>query len=167
MRKRIRFLIIAFLTFVFLTVICHFIFLPKGMDKVKILNDDWEVSINGETYSDVELTSFRRMLGYIPGEGDIISMRRTISGADECIFPVLIYFTRFSASEVYVNDTLFSQKEMEKWGEGKFVGVHYNIITFDKLPETFKLEIRLYVSEDYAYPYFTAPIFGSFKDGLL
>ena len=64
MYKRIKFLLIAFLTFCLLVTICHFLFRPIISGNVYNIENGWSVEYKGETYTDISLRDIPKKLGY-------------------------------------------------------------------------------------------------------
>ncbi len=161
MRKRILFLTIAFFTFILLTVICHYIFKPQK--SVQKLSDNWTVTYNDIEYENVSLKDVRDIIGGMPQKGEDLSFTTTITPDESDLFPSIMYLSRYSAVEVFVNDELVHSSNMEKLDGNSFIGVHYTLITIEKQTDPFNLTIVYHVNEDNAYSDFAVPLYGDFR----
>ncbi len=160
MRKRIIFLSIAFFTFILITIICHYIFKPEL--SVQQLSDNWTVEYNDNIYKNVSIKNIRDAIGEIPEKDETLSLTTTITPDEEAAFPAIQYISRYSAVEVFVNNELVHSSDMDKLKGYSFIGVHYTLITLEKLSDPFELTIKYYINEDNAYSHFEAPIYGDF-----
>ncbi|WP_035765265.1 GGDEF domain-containing protein [Butyrivibrio sp. NC2002] len=164
MKKAAAFLTIAFITFLILIAICDDLFAPVNPKSIQRLNDGWTVVYNGETYEDVSLSGLRKRIGHPAEKGDVIEMSTKISGIKDLTFPSLLFLSRYSAYEVYFNDTRILSEYIEDYKENRYIGVKNNFITLPYEANEGIITIRLFVNEDKAYNYFDAPVFGSFHD---
>ncbi len=162
MKKAAAFLSIAFATFIFLIIVCDYLFAPSKGDNAKLLYDGWDVDYNGEVYEDIALSSLRDKMGHLTQKGDVLTLSTEVSGIDSMEFPTLLFLSRYSAWEVYWDDEFLVSGNLDKLEEGKFIGCKYNFITIPYDDDSGTVMIKLYVNEDNAYSFFETPILGNY-----
>ncbi len=165
MRKRILFLIAAFLTFVFIVAICHYTFLVRDIDDINVLYDKWHVTVNDKVYEDIYLPSLVSTMGRRPGKDDVITLERTIEQDLSIPFPTLQFLSRFSCWEVYYDDVLIESENMDKLDSDEFIGNKYAFVSLPLLTKDSTLKLCIYPHEDNAYGSFEPPIIAD--DGLM
>ena len=166
MNKRIFFLMIAFLTFIGILVIMHYIFKPECMDRVSALDSGWNVNYNGKEILDVEFSKLRNYIN-TTHKGDRIILSREINSLDDYYAPTVFFETRFSAFRIMFNDYLVEEKFFDLYEKGEFVGCDFCMIALPANVDNGILKIELLVSENNAYNYYEAPRIGEFSDTFL
>ena len=161
MRKRVLFLIIAFLVFMSLIGILRLFLRPRTMSEVTVLNDKWMVNYNGTEYSDVKLSELRQILGHSGHRGDKIVLSRMLEGIDDISTPTVFFETMFSAYKLSFCGQEIISLYYDRLETGQFIGSDYNYIQLPKISDPGLLEIELVPAEDDAYNYYRAPIFDS------
>ncbi len=162
MHKRILFLIAAFLTFIFIIVLCHITFLVDDISDVDVLDNNWRVTVNDDVYEDTYLPTFVSDLGRRPGKDDVITFERTIKKNEKLQFPTLQFLSRVSCWEVFYNDQLLDSENMDKIDSDEYIGTNYAFVSLPLLTEDGTLKLRVYPHEDNAYPSFESPVIADY-----
>lgn len=149
------------LVWIVYAIISVFIWLPKvdqmltnDYSEVKsyvLLDDSWEILINGEAFHDVCLENFR-----FPAvkKGDRIVMKRRLPQEWAVVEGVLRLSIRHCAVRVYIDEGLIYEYGYDRLAAHKTVGSGFQFINF---PHDYKgkmLTIDLYVSEDRVFSRF-------------
>ncbi|WP_026508994.1 GGDEF domain-containing protein [Butyrivibrio sp. LC3010] len=163
MKKRIIFLIISILTFIVIITICHFLFLPKLTSPVITLDKNWNIQYNDFTLDNVSIKDLDRSLPS-SSKGDILRLSTTLQKSSDYSFPTLMFLSRYSAVEVYIDNKLVLSKFTDKLAQDKYIGCFYNIVTVPSSDNTQQLDIILFSSENSAYRYFISPTYGEYHD---
>ncbi|WP_026658006.1 GGDEF domain-containing protein [Butyrivibrio sp. AC2005] len=164
MYKRINFLIVAFLTFIILVAICHYLFRPIFINTVENLHEGWTISFDEELYEDVDLDYIPKYIEVPTDKGDIITMSRTLPKSSVYTFPTLLFLSRYSAFEVYADNELISSGFLDLMEKDSFIGSSYNFVTIPQKDSDISLKIVLYPTDKSSYTYFLPPIYGEYHD---
>lgn len=115
------------------------------------LNDGWDVTINGHTWQNVSLDTFRFD---IVNRGDSITMIRTLPGRLECHGNALLLPIRQTAVKVYIEANQICQYGWDRLNQHKTVGSGYLTV---ELPDNYAdktLKLHLTVGEDRVFTRF-------------
>lgn len=115
------------------------------------LNDGWDVTINGHTWQNVSLDTFRFD---IVNRGDSITMIRTLPGRLECRGNALLLPIRQTAVKVYIEANQICQYGWDRLNQHKTVGSGYLTV---ELPDNYAdktLKLHLTVGEDRVFTRF-------------
>lgn len=167
MRKKVLYLIIAFIVFQLQIVLWQLVFRPIHYRDVIVLNDGWTVNYNGATYTDVKLSNLRNLLGTSTYAGDTITMSKKIEPLADHLSPTLMFETNFSAWKLHFGGAELATHHYDKLQKGQFVGSERNFVPMPSSTGEVNLELELYVTDDGAYSYYSAPLLGSYSDVLL
>ena len=166
MLKRIKFLTIAFLTFWLLVTICHFLFKPVPEGELLSLASDWTIEFNGDIYENVTLSDIPGKIDFTPKKGDVFSMTTTIPKSNTYAFPTVMFLSRYSAFDVFIDGELVMSKYKDLWDKNKFIGSTYNTCSLPSIDKPITLKITFYVGETVTYSYFVSPVYGEYHDVL-
>ena len=143
MIKRIKFLLIAFLTFCLLVTICHFLFRTNLTGEVITLKDGWSIEYDGNVYENVKLIDIPGSLNIKPKKGDVFSITTTIPKSSSYTFPTLLFQARYSAYDFLVDGDQIMCKYKDLWEKGKFIGSTNNIIRLSYSDKPLTITIKL------------------------
>ncbi len=167
MRKKFIFLVLAFITFLCIMIIGHYIFKPEGISKVNVLNDGWNARYNGKEYTDIKLSDLRGLIGNATKKGDVIVLSRYISSLKYHTAPTIMFETRFSTWQFSYNGIVFEENNIPSHKPGEFIGCENNFISLPAVDTSALIKIELQVFEDGAYNFYNPAIYGSYRDVLL
>ena len=158
---------IAVLSFLLLLTMGYVLLRPRGYSNVEILNDGWNVTYNDESYENVQLSKLRKIVGSGSAKGDKITLIKNDVDLSAYEAPTIMFESRFSGWAVYANSKELEERFLDAYENGKFIGCENNFVSLPKSFLPINLEIDLYVAEDGAYNYYTAPAVGGYYDLLL
>lgn len=167
MSKRIVYLAVAFVSFLVLMAITHYLIKPEAVDKVLVLEDGWTVQYNDRTYEDVELGNLRKVLGSGLHRGDMLTLTHGNINLRTFSSPTLRFESRFSAWKVNLHGDEVAEYAFDRYKNKEFIGSEFNMVVLPKFSYPTTLEIQLFVNEDNSYNYFEAPQLGSYHNLLL
>ncbi|MBE5842573.1 MAG: diguanylate cyclase [Butyrivibrio sp.] len=165
-KKAFYFLTIAFITFLFLVIACHYAFRPTGKPRLQKLTDGWTITTPKDTYTDVSLVVMPSRYNYSNESGDVISFKNTVTSDEHYAFPAIKFLSKNSAFEFYQDGALIESEFMSKFKKGEYIGTKYNFVTLKPFDKTTDIEIRLFINEDNTYSY-EVPVFGDYTDVTL
>ncbi len=165
-KKALRFLLSAFLTFLFLAVACHYAFKPSGGSRLQHLNDGWTLTLQGMSFNDVNLAAMPNTDIVRNKKGDVVSLKRTIVSDAHYAFPAIRFLSKYSAFELYQDGALVESEYMDEFIKGKYIGTKYNFVTLKPFDHETEIELSLYINEDNTYSY-EVPAYGDFSDVML
>ncbi|WP_026526095.1 GGDEF domain-containing protein [Butyrivibrio sp. VCD2006] len=164
MYKRIKFLLIAFLTFCLLVTICHFLFRPIISGNVYNIENGWSVEYKGEAYTDISLRDIPKKLGYGAKKGDIITLSTSLPASNVYSFPTLMFLSRYSAFDIYIDGELVMSRFKDLLEKDEYIGCSYNVLSVPDSDNSLLLKMTMYIEEDATYNYFVAPVYGDYHD---
>ncbi|WP_026492396.1 GGDEF domain-containing protein [Butyrivibrio sp. XPD2002] len=164
MRKRILFLIIAFITFLILAAICHYLFYPVYEKKMERISDGWTITIGDDVYENIDLDYIPNNIKFPTGKGTTIALSRTIPASSTYVFPTIMFPSRYSAFDFYADNELIDEGFNDLLEEGSFIGKSNNMITLPRKDTPISVRIDLHVPEKTTYSYFVPPIYGEYHD---
>ncbi|WP_408069891.1 GGDEF domain-containing protein [Butyrivibrio sp. JL13D10] len=164
MNKRIYFLIIAFITFLVLATICHYLFKPVYIDEPLIQNDGWTITIDDQVYENIDLSYVSKSIAFPTKRGSFYTMSKTLPASSKYTFPSLMFLSRYSAIDVYADGELIASNFHDLIDSGSFIGCNLNVITMPQKDSPISLTIKLYQTEKSSYTYFWPPVYGEYHD---
>ena len=164
MRRKILFLVIAFITFLCLMTVGHFVFKPSGLDRVTVIDEGWNVRYNDTEYENIRLSDLRELLGHGTFAGDVLILSKELDNLSDYGHPTITFETRFSAYRVLVNGHLLYEEYCDPEYQNRFVGCDNEYITMPALEGTSTAVIELHVTQDGAYSYYELVVLGDFQD---
>lgn len=126
-----------------------------------ILNDGWDITINGESYSDVSLDSF---LFETVESGDIIEMETKLPDDWEYKQAALCIHNRHTTFSMYIDDVPEYEYGHDRYEQGKTTGSDFLLINFLDEYKGKVLKIEYYVTEDNAFSKFDEIWFGEWSN---
>lgn len=107
------------------------------------LTKGWDVSIDTESYQDVDIASFYKILDAKLMKGDKITMTVTLPDLGSIPDPVVMFKSKYTTLTCYVDDKLIYDFGRDYYEKGKFLGKNFHFI---QLPsnyagQTFKVEM--------------------------
>ncbi len=166
MRKRALFLSIVLVMFVCLVSIGLWYLKPSDPSKIKALDDGWTVIYNGTKFTDIKLSELRGLIGNATYKGDKIRLMRTNFDLRDYSSPTLMFESRFSSWRVMVNERICGARYLRQYRDDKFIGCDKNYVALPVIRNNVLLEIEFMISEDGAYNFYDAPVFGEYLDVL-
>ena len=135
-------------------------------EKYPIVSMDWgyELSINGSVYENVEPYDVYKHLDRLLKYGDVVSLTTTLPDLGDIPFPALLFRSRYSAMEVYVDGKVIYDFGHELVKKRHFIGKMYHFIPlpFDYAGK--ELTIKMIAGETDAFSSLVAPKIGSQPD---
>ena len=165
-KKALRFLIIAFITFLFLVIACHYALKPSGLKRIQELNSGWTLTIQDQVFTDTSLASMPSRDQVHNKKGDVVSLKTTIISDEHYAFPAIRFLSKYSAFEFYQDGTLIESEHMNEFIKGDYIGTKYNFLTLKPFDHSTEIELLLYINEDNTYAY-EIPAFGDYSDVML
>lgn len=164
MRKKVLYLLIAFMAFILMLVAAQAVVKPEGVDRVEVLQNGWYVRYNQTEYDNIKLSSLRRLIGNGTFRGDKIVMTKKDVDFTGLSDPTLMIETKFSAFVVSIDGMEIEHKFLNHFKRNEFVGCERNFVIMPKLSGKHEISIELLVGENGAYNYYDAPVFGDYAD---
>ncbi|WP_026524406.1 GGDEF domain-containing protein [Butyrivibrio sp. MB2005] len=162
MKKRMHFLMIAFLTFIILVVICYGTFMPHSSRKIYKLNDGWDIELGSDIYENVNLREFIKRPGSPIEKGDVLKMTKVVDISDDITFPTIQFMSKYCSWRVTCNNVMVQEKYADYIPNGKFIGISYNTVSLPKINGPFTLTLEFSINENASYSYFDIPKYGDF-----
>jgi diguanylate cyclase (GGDEF)-like protein len=131
------------------------------------MSDGWDVTYNDTEFTNVKLSSLRRLIGNATDRGDRIILKRKVDNLDEFTAPTMLFETRFSAWRVICNDTIVNEHNFDAYENKDFIGCEDTFVNLPSLSGTSEIQIELLVSEKGAYNFYESPVIGDYMDVLL
>lgn len=133
---------------------------------VLTLEDGWDASLSGITLTNVSVSDVLREAkqNNVP-DGDTVTLTRKLDNMPEDLpAPTLKFDLYYLAAEVFLDETLISDCEMEALRAGRFLNAQY---AFFPVPDDYNgktLTILLHYDNSGADYSFAAPVFGANRD---
>lgn len=110
-----------------------------------VLDDSWDVTINGDSYQNVVLTDFR-----FPAvkKGDTLTMQRVLPSEWSMVEGALRFYIRHNAVRMYIDGEQFYEYGHDRLTAGKTLGSGYQFIKFPNEYQGKTLRIELIMAED-------------------
>ena len=163
MKKRIQFLMIAFLTFILLVVICYATFKPRHSGQIYQLDDGWNIELGKDIYENVNLREFISHPVRPIEKGDILRMSKVIDISDPMMFPTIQFMTKYCSWRVTCNNVMIQEEFADYITKEKFIGIKYNTVSLPKMNGPYTLSFEFSIAEDESYSYFDIPKYGDFE----
>ena len=131
---------------------------------VVTLNDGYELTINGNPYHIDDTFDIYKHLERRLRYGDIVTLKTTLPDIGDIPFPVLLFRSRYSALEVFVDDKLIYDFGHELYEKKRFIGKMYHFISLPSDYAGKELEIKMLAGETDAFSSLQPPKLGSQPD---
>ncbi|RKM55950.1 GGDEF domain-containing protein [Butyrivibrio sp. CB08] len=131
---------------------------------VKTMDWGYEVTINGEVFQDVEPFDIYKHLDRRLRYGDVVSMKTTLPDLGDIPFPVILFRSRYSAMDVYVDGDLIYTFGKDLYAKKKFIGKMYHFITLPLDYAGKEIEFKMIAGETDAFSSLQPPKIGSQPD---
>ncbi|WP_029231343.1 GGDEF domain-containing protein [Butyrivibrio sp. VCB2006] len=165
MRKTSSFLAVAITLFVLIIGGLTHLFSYSPQYPVARLTDDWTVVYRNDQYINTNLETLSKQVGSTFTKGDSITLNLASPLAfDDIPFPSVVFKSQYCAYEIYLNDVLLEDKNMDYLSGIKFLGISYNFINLPPDSVGKKLTIKLYVTENNTRANLLTPLLGNFDD---
>jgi diguanylate cyclase (GGDEF)-like protein len=165
MRKTSYFLAVAFAIFILIGGSLHYLFLFTPDYPVKRLDTGWNLVYQNDQYLNVNLERLSSDIGTTLSRGETLTLNLTTPLEDIGVpFPAVVFKSQHSAYEVYLDNELFDEKNMDNVSGIRFLGIGYNTISLPSDYAGKKLSIKLYTTENYTRADLVTPLFGNFDD---
>ena len=123
----------------------------ENVSKKVLLDDNWNIVINGEQYDNVDLSSFRFDA---VNKGDYIIMTRTLPNDWAFDETAMCLHIRQTTVDIFVDDKIIYQYGHERNSIGKTVGSGIQLINFSNEYQGKNIKIVLHVTENRAFSKF-------------
>ena len=144
--RLLRIVAAIFIALVAVTILRYILgFTPKGA--IVKLDTGWNVSINSNTYENVDITKIYQIFDGKLQKNDRVSMWITLPDAGKLDFPVLHFKSRYTTLSCYIDDNLIYEYGLMDYADGKHIGKVNHFIT---LPEDYAgktVRFTMYVGE--------------------
>lgn len=110
-----------------------------------LLDDAWDVAINGKVYENVLLTDFRFP---VVGKGDEIIMERVLPSEWNLVEGALRYYVRHNAVRMYIDGEQVYEYGFDRLAAGKTLGSGFQFMKFPNEYQGRTLRIQLVMAED-------------------
>ncbi len=149
------------LIWIFVALVSILIWIPQidglitkdlaAISECVLLDDAWDVTIDGKTYQNVLLTDF-----HFPAvrKGEQIAMERMLPSDWGLVEGVLRFYVRHAAVSMYIGDELIYEYGYDRLAERRTLGSGYQFIKFPNEYQGERLRILLVVAEDKAFTKF-------------
>jgi diguanylate cyclase (GGDEF)-like protein len=165
MRKTSYFLILALTIFIVIGGSLHFLFLYTPKYPVIELKDGWTLVYRNEQYINANLEQLNKHIDTTLSRGETLTLNLTEPLVyNDVPFPAIVFKSQFSAYEVYLDNVLYTTKNMDNVSGIKFLGIGYNFINLPSDYAGKKLSIKLYITENNTRSDLVNPLLGNFDD---
>ncbi|MBO4457787.1 MAG: GGDEF domain-containing protein [Butyrivibrio sp.] len=130
------------------------------------INSGWRVTVGSQEYENVDLSEIYTLFKSYQKVGDTLIMSRELPYIGKVPLPAILFRSRYSAFECYLDNDLIYEFGTEKFERDDFVGVKYNFIT---LPYDYRYRIltfKLTACEKDAFTFFDPIYLGNQPDLL-
>ncbi len=153
-------IIIAFVFF----LSCSY-FMRSGLKyNMLYLDDNWNLSINNDSYTDITLTKMNTLLSDPLNRGDKVTISKTLPDIDYLPFPVILFKTKYTTLDCYIDDELIYSFGNMNFEEKAFLGRLYHFISIPRDYAFKTLTFKMTVSEYNAFTALDPPILGDQPD---
>ncbi len=128
---------------------------------IAALEDGWRVSINGEVHKDVSMFEFYKIMDSDLKRGDDITMTITLPDLGDLPFPAILFWSRYTTLQCFINDKVIFDFGHEMYYEKKFIGKMYHFITLPSDYAGKEFTMKMKVGENDAFTSLLAPKLGS------
>ena len=129
-KKRLLPIVCSFILAVFVSWLIGTCLTSKPEYTIYELADGWTVSINDQTFTDVNITEFYKLLdGTKLAKGDVIVLSTTLPQTEFLPFPVLLFRSRYTTMECYLGDKEIYTYALDMYEKNQFIGKMYHFIT--------------------------------------
>ncbi len=115
------------------------------------IDKGWTVTLNSNTFEDVDITRFYEILDAKLARNDRISMTNVLPDDGDIPFPVIQCKTRYTTLSVYLDDNLIYEFGLMDYAEEKFIGKINHFITLPSDYAGKTLRMDMYVNERNAF----------------
>ena len=163
MRKRIFFISLSIVTFIFIISAIGYILPYKPEGELVTLNGPWDIDTVDVHIKDASVDEVSEVLSSLH-ERDMITLSCDLPDDASVSMPTILLTTRYSAIEVYGGRVRAFSLWMDRYEDHKFVGGGRFFIPVPVQAEDNRLRIKFFIAEEGAYSYFEPPVFGSYHD---
>ncbi len=128
------------------------------------LEDGFEVTINQDHFSNVNLFEFYKILDKDLKRGDSITLSTTLPDMGNTPFPVLLFRSRYTTLRCYVDGELIYDFGQSMYQQNKFLGKMYHFIALPSDYQGKELMMAMTVSENKPFTSLAAIKMGSQPD---
>ena len=165
MRKTSYFLIVATCLFLLISGSLHHFFAFTPQYPIVKLVDNWIVTYRNDQYINANLTHISDHIGPTLSKGDTLTLNLTSPlQMGDVPFPSIIFQCYHCAYEVYLDNTLIDEKNMDDTSGIKFLGIGYHTVNLPSDYNGKKLSIKLYITENNTSTDLLTPLLGNFDD---
>ena len=158
---------VSLFVFTILLAAGHAFLKPDSFNKIEELNDGWTVYFNDDVYHNISLSQLRKNVGRGANKGDIILFVKDNVDFHNYVSPALMFESRFSAWNVYVDTEKADSDYFDNYKKNKFIGCQRNFVVLPKKNGPSTIRIALAVAENGAYNYYEAPAVGGYLDLMM
>ena len=164
MRKRYSSFLIAFGLMIFVFILAQHLLMMLIDKNIMTVTDGFDVTMEGSASFHAENVNVERLReAGMPTvrAGDTVTVTCTIPDFEAAAFPTIMFQSRFSAVELYVDDVFLTSCEMEELEEGDVVcsGIYMTDLPADYAGRTLKMVYH--AARDRAFYNIAGPRFGA------
>ncbi len=152
--------IIAFMIF----LACSYFMRSTVTHNMIELDDNWNLSINNDNYSDITLSKMNALLSDPLNRGDKVTISTTLPDIDYLPFPVILFKSKYTTLDCYIDDELIYSFGNTEFEEKAFVGRMYHFISIPRKYAFETITIKMTVTEYNAFTALDPPILGDQPD---
>ena len=141
-KKRVLPLLLSIAITIFVAWLINACITYKPAYPVLSLDKGFEVSINGERHTDVDLFEFYKIMDGKLKRGDNISISTTLPDMGDVPFPAILFRSRYTTLTCYVGSHKIYEFGQEMYHDSKFIGKMYHFIS---LPDDYSGQVLLMV----------------------
>ena len=151
--KRLLSVICAFLLASFVSWLIHTCLTFKPEHTIYALDEGWKVTLNEDTYENVKLTEFYKLMG---GEmlhrGDVLTFTITLPDEGEAVpFPVILFRSRYTTLNCYADGKELYSFAQDMYEKNAFIGKMYHFISLPIDYQGKEFVMKMVVSEEDAF----------------
>ncbi len=130
------------------------------------IDDGWKVTINDDQFDNVKLSEFYKILdGEKLRHGDELTFLITLpSGQESVPFPALLFRSRYTTLECFIDDTEIFSYALDMYEKDKFIGKQHHFISLPMEYQGKEFTMKMTVGENDAFNTLSPIILGSQQD---
>lgn len=160
-RKRIIATLLSILVMISIISLCHYALTTSHDYPIEILDEGWDVAINGENYHNVKMSEVYSVMNGKLKHGDIISMSRDLPDLGAIPFPAISFRSRYTTLECFVDNRTVYQYGLKQFAQDKFIGKSIHFITLPNDYAGRRLTLFMHAEENDAFTVLEGPSLGS------
>ena len=163
-KKRLLPIGAALLFIIIINTVCHLCLSFNLRNNAKFMKNGWDISVNNITYTNKDITRLYDIPTDNLRRGDTLVFRTVLPDLGELSFPTLLFKSKYTTLECYVDNTLIYEYALDMYEKHAFIGKSYHYMILPRDYQNRTLTIKAIVAEDNPATNYEAPVLGNNAD---